>query len=133
MKIKIGHFVAVAACVATCSAMLSAVADDAKAQTAPERKVVSQETMKAIYEEVKTPYKVGMVLLPEKNEKIDNPLTARRILAVRDAIANLGRADCFDKTNDPKGELAKKAIAADAELGNGMPEFTIDDIRQEEI
>jgi len=23
--------------------------------------------------------------------------------------------------------------AADAELGNGMPEFTIDDIRQEEI
>ena len=40
------------------------------------------------------------------------PLTARRILAVRDAIANLGRADCFDKTNDPKGELANKAIAA---------------------
>ena len=40
-------------------------------------KIVSQETMKAIYEEVKTPYKVGMVLLPEKGEKIDNPCVFR--------------------------------------------------------
>ena len=40
-------------------------------------KIVSQETMKAIYEEIKTPYKVGMVLLPEKGEKIDNPCVFR--------------------------------------------------------
>ena len=39
------------------------------------------------------------------------PLTARRIIAVRDAIVDLGRVNCFDKTNDPDGELAKKAIA----------------------
>ncbi|MBR3221665.1 MAG: hypothetical protein IKF72_05465 [Kiritimatiellae bacterium] len=40
------------------------------------------------------------------------PLTARRIIEVRDAIAGLGRANCFDKANDPDGQLAKKAIAA---------------------
>ena len=40
------------------------------------------------------------------------PLTARRIIAVRNAIANLGRVNCFDKTNDPHGQLAKKAVAA---------------------
>jgi len=40
------------------------------------------------------------------------PLTARRIIAVRDAIVNLGRVNCFDKTNDPDGALAKKAVAA---------------------
>ena len=40
-------------------------------------KVVSQETMKAIYEEVKTPYKVGMVLLPEKGECLDDPAVFR--------------------------------------------------------
>ena len=43
----------------------------------PEPKVVSQERMKAIYEEVKTPYKAGMILLPGKNEKIDNPCVFR--------------------------------------------------------
>ncbi len=59
---------AVVVCVATCSAM---------PQTASERKVVSKETMKAIYEEVKTPYKVGMVLLPENNERIDGPSVFR--------------------------------------------------------
>ncbi len=40
-------------------------------------KIVSQETMKAIYEEVKTPHKVGMVMLPGKGEKIDNPCVFR--------------------------------------------------------
>ena len=40
------------------------------------------------------------------------PLTARRILAVKKAIDNLGRVDAFDKTNDPKGELATKANEA---------------------
>ena len=40
-------------------------------------KIVSQETMKAIYEEVKTPYKVGMVLLPEKDECLDDPAVFR--------------------------------------------------------
>ena len=40
------------------------------------------------------------------------PLTARRILAVRDAIESLERANAFDKTNDPEGKLADKAFAA---------------------
>ena len=40
------------------------------------------------------------------------PLTARRILAVRDAIDALGRANVFDKTHDPEGKLAGKAFAA---------------------
>ena len=40
------------------------------------------------------------------------PLTARRILAVRDAIENLSRGNAFDKTNDPEGKLADKAFAA---------------------
>ena len=40
------------------------------------------------------------------------PLTARRILAVKAAIDDLNRIDVFDKTNDPKGELANKAYTA---------------------
>lgn len=40
------------------------------------------------------------------------PLTARRILAVRDAIENLRRDNAFDKTHDPDGKLADKAFAA---------------------
>ena len=40
------------------------------------------------------------------------PLTARRILAVRDAIANLERGNVFDSEHDPYGELADKAFAA---------------------
>ena len=40
------------------------------------------------------------------------PLTARRILAVRDAIENLRRDNAFDKTHDPEGKLADKAFAA---------------------
>ena len=40
------------------------------------------------------------------------PLTARRIIAVRDAIANLERENVFDQEHDPHGELADKAFAA---------------------
>jgi len=40
------------------------------------------------------------------------PLTARRILAVKEAIENLNRGNAFDKANDPNGELANKAFAA---------------------
>jgi len=40
------------------------------------------------------------------------PLTARRIIAVRDAINALGRENAFDKTKDPEGKLAEKAFAA---------------------
>lgn len=38
---------------------------------------VPPERMKAIYEEVKTPYKVGMVMVPEKGESLDNPCVFR--------------------------------------------------------
>ena len=58
--------------------MVAALPSFAQAESAKAaEKIVSQETMKAIYEEVKTPYKVGMVLLPEKGEKIDNPCVFR--------------------------------------------------------
>ena len=57
------HAVVAAICMATA---LPSFAQAGNAKAA--EKIVSQETMKAIYEEVKTPYKVGMVLLPEKGE-----------------------------------------------------------------
>ncbi len=38
---------------------------------------VSRETMQAVYDEVKTPHKVGMVLAPEKGEMLDNPMVFR--------------------------------------------------------
>ena len=40
------------------------------------------------------------------------PLTARRIIAVRDAIANLERENVFGPEHDPDGALANKAFAA---------------------
>lgn len=40
------------------------------------------------------------------------PLTARRILAVRDAIANLDRDNIFSGANDPHGAFADKAFKA---------------------
>ena len=40
------------------------------------------------------------------------PLTARRILAVKEAIDSLDRGNAFDKANDPDGKLADKAFAA---------------------
>ena len=40
------------------------------------------------------------------------PLTARRILAVRDAINSLGRDNIFGPATDPDGELANKAFKA---------------------
>ena len=39
--------------------------------------VVSPKEMQAIYEEVKTPHKVGMVLSPAENEMLDNPMVFR--------------------------------------------------------
>ncbi len=38
---------------------------------------MTDEEMKAIYEEVKTPYKVGMVMTPEEGEYLDNPTVFR--------------------------------------------------------
>ncbi|MBQ7188297.1 MAG: glycosylase [Kiritimatiellae bacterium] len=38
---------------------------------------VSPEKMRAVYEAVKTPRKVGMVLAPEKGEMLDNPMVFR--------------------------------------------------------
>ena len=40
------------------------------------------------------------------------PLTARRIIAVRDAIARLDRGNVFGAKTDPNGELAQKAFDA---------------------
>ena len=40
-------------------------------------RTVPSEKMREIYETVKTPHKVGMVLTPEKGEKIDNPSVFR--------------------------------------------------------
>jgi len=40
-------------------------------------RTVSPERMKAIYEEVKTPHKVGMALEPEEGEMLDNPTVFR--------------------------------------------------------
>ena len=40
------------------------------------------------------------------------PLTARRIIAVRDAIVALNRVNCFDGEIDVGGQLAQRAIAA---------------------
>jgi len=54
-------------------AMALAVSTVALAAEKPNPRVVTEAEMKAIYEEVKTPYKYGMVLVPEKGEKIDNP------------------------------------------------------------
>lgn len=34
---------------------------------------VTQDEMQAIYDEVKTPYKVGMIMEPEEGESLDNP------------------------------------------------------------
>lgn len=38
---------------------------------------VTQEEMQAVFDEVKTPYKLGMVLLPEEGEYLDNPSVFR--------------------------------------------------------
>lgn len=57
--------------------MASVLALAVSAAERPNPRVVTESEMKAIYEEVKTPYKYGMVLLPEKGEKIDNPFVFR--------------------------------------------------------
>ena len=58
---------------AACTAAMAA----AGAEIPKERIAVSDADMKAIYEEVKTPHKVGMVLLPEKGEMLDGPSVFR--------------------------------------------------------
>lgn len=40
------------------------------------------------------------------------PLTARRIMAVKTAIENLHRDNCFSETNDPQGVLKRRAFDA---------------------
>ena len=40
------------------------------------------------------------------------PLTARRIMAVKTAIENLHRDNCFSETNDPQGVLKRRAVDA---------------------
>ena len=40
-------------------------------------RAVSDAEMKAVYEEVKTPFKAGMVMLPEKGEMLDGPSVFR--------------------------------------------------------
>ena len=73
---------AVTLCVAALPSMVAfssvvCVATAAEKRVTAAEKLVSQETMKAIYEEVKTPHKVGMVMLPGKGEMIDNPCVFR--------------------------------------------------------
>jgi predicted GH43/DUF377 family glycosyl hydrolase len=48
------------------------------AQTMPVEQVVSGERMQAIYDEVKTPFKYGVVLEPAEGEKVDCPTVFRR-------------------------------------------------------
>lgn len=69
---KIGEIGGMGVKLAFCTVVVATTA----ATAAPERRV-SQETMNSIYEEVKTPYKVGMVLTPEKGERIDGPSVFR--------------------------------------------------------
>ena len=46
-------------------------------QNKAEKKEISPETMRAIYEEVKTPFKAGMALAPEPGEMLDSPVVFR--------------------------------------------------------
>jgi predicted GH43/DUF377 family glycosyl hydrolase len=47
------------------------------ASAAPPRGAVDDETMRAVYEEVKTPFKYGMVLPPEPGTMVDSPSVFR--------------------------------------------------------
>ena len=58
------------------------------------------------------PESVKTAMLLKKDFGKGKPLTARRIIAVRDAIAELNRGNGFDKIVDAGGALAKKAFAA---------------------
>lgn len=46
-------------------------------QTIDKSLPVTQEEMQTIFEEVKTPYKAGMILAPEEGESLDNPTVFR--------------------------------------------------------
>ncbi len=54
-------------------AVVAAVRSDAGVSD----KVVPPEKMQAIYDEVKTPFKIGMVMSPGEGEKLDNPMVFR--------------------------------------------------------
>ena len=58
----------------------------------------------------------------------DNSATTKPLPEVVDAVTR-----AMTETWGNPSSLHRIGDAADAELGNGMPEFTIDDIRQEEI
>lgn len=50
-----------------------------RAQSAPPEKEITAENMKAIYEEVKTPYKYGLIVVPASNDKkLDCPSVFRK-------------------------------------------------------
>ena len=61
--------------------VMAAIGSECTLKRAPQSladdRAVSPERMKAIYEEVKTPHKVGMVLEPEDGEMLDNPTVFR--------------------------------------------------------
>ena len=46
-------------------------------QNKAEKKEISPETMRAIYDEVRTPFKAGMALAPEPGEMLDSPVVFR--------------------------------------------------------
>ena len=92
---------------------------------------VSDDEMKAVYEEVKTPYKVGIVLQPEDGEMLDNPCVFRhggkwRMFYIR--YDGTGYETCLAESDDllhwtkrgpvlPRGE----AGAWDAAQADGWP------------
>lgn len=64
---------------------------------------VTQEEMQAVYEEVKTPYKLGLVLAPEEGEAVDDPHVFRYkdawyMMYVR--YDNKGYETCLAKSDD---------------------------------
>ena len=85
--------------------------DDAKAANNEVRELFKKTIIDMFGGEKNIPDSVKDAMLM-KDYGCGKPLTARRILAVKKAIDNLGRVDGFDKTNDPKGELATKANEA---------------------
>ncbi|MBR2838845.1 MAG: hypothetical protein IKE55_08685 [Kiritimatiellae bacterium] len=84
--------------------------DDAKRANNEVRALFKKTVAEMFGGEQNIPHSVKEAMLM-KDYGCGKPLTARRIIAVRDAIADLGRVNCFDKANDPDGQLAKKAIA----------------------
>ncbi len=72
---KIGHGTVFAS---QALAAFALVATASCAATVAENTVIPQETMELIAREVATPYKVGMIIAPEKGESLDGPMVYRR-------------------------------------------------------